>query len=149
MKIKYGFDYCYFTIILSFFSGIEIAFVSSNKLQLELDKGSEKNISSKIISFFSRNESSFITTMLIGNNISLVIYGIAMTKLLTPLFENYFFDTYVLLLIQTIISTLIILVTAEFLPKSIFKHFPNTTLRFFSFPICCFYIFFIHLQCFF
>ena len=130
------------TIILSaFFSGIEIAFVSSNKLQLELDKGSEK-ISSKIISFFSRNESSFITTMLIGNNISLVIYGIAMTKLLTPLFENYFFDTYVLLLFQTIISTLIILVTAEFLPKSIFKLFPNTTLRFFSFPICCFYILF-------
>ena len=130
------------TIILSaFFSGIEIAFVSSNKLQLELDKGSEK-ISSKIISFFSRNESSFITTMLIGNNISLVIYGIAMTKLLTPIFENYFFDTYVLLLIQTIISTLIILVTAEFLPKSIFKLFPNTTLRFFSFPICCFYILF-------
>ena len=128
------------TIILSaFFSGIEIAFVSSNKLQLELDKGSEK-ISSKIISFFSRNESSFITTMLIGNNISLVIYGIAMTKLLTPLFENYFFDTYVLLLFQTIISTLIILVTAEFLPKSIFMLFPNTTLRFFSFPICCFYI---------
>ena len=130
------------TIILSaFFSGIEIAFVSSNKLQLELDKGSEK-ISSKIISFFSRNESSFITTMLIGNNISLVIYGIAMTKLLSPLFENYFFDTYVLILIQTIISTLIILVTAEFLPKAIFKLFPNTTLRFFSFPICCFYILF-------
>ena len=138
------------TIILSaFFSGIEIAFVSSNKLQLELDKGSEK-ISSKIISFFSRNESSFITTMLIGNNISLVIYGIAMTKLLTPIFENYFFDTYVLLLIQTIISTLIILVTAEFLPKSIFKLFPNTTLRFF-FPsqFVVFIFCFIHLQCFF
>jgi len=130
------------TILLSaFFSGIEIAFVSSNKLQLELDKGNE-NISSKIISLFSRNESNFITTMLIGNNISLVVYGIAMTKLLTPIFQDYFFDTYVLLLIQTIVSTLIILVTAEFLPKSIFKIYPNTTLRLFSFPICCFYILF-------
>ena len=130
------------TILLSaFFSGIEIAFVSSNKLQLELDKGNE-NISSKIISLFSRNESNFITTMLIGNNISLVVYGIAMTKLLTPIFRDYFFDTYVLLLIQTIVSTLIILVTAEFLPKSIFKIYPNTTLRLFSFPICCFYILF-------
>ena len=69
--------------------------------------------------------------MLIGNNISLVIYGIAMTKLLTPLFENYFFDTYVLLLFQTIISTLIILVTAEFLPKSIFKLFLIQHLDFF------------------
>ena len=130
------------TILLSaFFSGIEIAFVSSNKLQLELDKGNE-NISSKIISLFSRNESNFITTMLIGNNISLVVYGIAMAKLLTPIFQDYFFDTYVLLLIQTIVSTLIILVTAEFLPKSIFKIYPNTTLRLFSFPICCFYILF-------
>ena len=128
-------------LLSAFFSGIEIAFVSSNKLQLELDKGNE-NISSKIISLFSRNESNFITTMLIGNNISLVVYGIAMTKLLTPIFQDYFFDTYVLLLIQTIVSTLIILVTAEFLPKSIFKIYPNTTLRLFSFPICCFYILF-------
>ena len=130
------------TIIFSaFFSGIEIAFVSSNKLQLELDKGSEK-LSSKIISFFSRNESNFITTMLIGNNISLVVYGIAMTKLLTPMLEQFWFDAYSLLLFQTIISTTIILITAEFLPKSIFKIYPNTTLRIFSFPICCFFILF-------
>ena len=130
------------TIIFSaFFSGIEIAFVASNKLQLELDKGSEK-ISSKIISFFSRNESNFITTMLIGNNISLVIYGIAMTKLLTPMLEQFWLDAYSLLLFQTIISTTIILITAEFLPKSIFKIYPNTTLRIFSFPICCFFILF-------
>ena len=117
------------------------AFVSSNKLQLELDKGSEK-LSSKIISFFSRNESNFITTMLIGNNISLVVYGIAMTKLLTPMLEQFWFDAYSLLLFQTIISTTIILITAEFLPKSIFKIYPNTTLRIFSFPICCFFILF-------
>ena len=130
------------TIIFSaFFSGIEIAFVSSNKLQLELDKGSEK-LSSKIISFFSRNESNFITTMLIGNNISLVVYGIAMTKLLTPMLEQFWLDAYSLLLFQTVISTTIILITAEFLPKSIFKIYPNTTLRIFSFPICCFFILF-------
>ena len=130
------------TIILSaFFSGIEIAFVSSNKLQLELDKGSE-NISSKVIAFFSKNESNFITTMLIGNNISLVIYGIVMTKILSPYLDSFQLNSYLLLFVQTVISTSIILVTAEFLPKSIFKIYPNTTLRFFSFPIFCFFILF-------
>ena len=130
------------TIVLSaFFSGIEIAFVSSNKLQLELDKGSE-NISSKVIAFFSKNESNFITTMLIGNNISLVIYGIVMTKILSPYLDSFQLNSYLLLFVQTIISTSIILVTAEFLPKSIFKIYPNTTLRFFSFPIFCFFILF-------
>ena len=89
------------TIVLSaFFSGIEIAFVSSNKLQLELDKGSE-NISSKIIAFFSKNESNFITTMLIGNNISLVIYGIVMTKILSPYLDYFQLNSYLLLFVQT------------------------------------------------
>ena len=130
------------TIVLSaFFSGIEIAFVSSNKLQLELDKGS-KNISSKVIAFFSKNESNFITTMLIGNNISLVVYGIVMTKILSPYLDSFQLNSYLLLFVQTVISTSIILVTAEFLPKSIFKIYPNTTLRFFSFPIFCFFILF-------
>ena len=130
------------TIVLSaFFSGIEIAFVSSNKLQLELDKGSE-NISSKVITFFSKNESNFITTMLIGNNISLVVYGIVMTKILSPYLDSFQLNSYLLLFVQTVISTSIILVTAEFLPKSIFKIYPNTTLRFFSFPIFCFFILF-------
>ena len=130
------------TIVLSaFFSGIEIAFISSNKLQLELDKGSE-NISSKVIAFFSKNESNFITTMLIGNNISLVVYGIVMTKILSPYLDSFQLNSYLLLFVQTVISTSIILVTAEFLPKSIFKIYPNTTLRFFSFPIFCFFILF-------
>ena len=128
------------TIILSaFFSGVEIAFISSNKLQLELDKGSEK-ISSKVISFFSRNESNFITTMLIGNNVSLVIYGIIMAKLLTPYLQYFAFNSYYLLFVQTIISTSIILVAAEFLPKSIFKIYPNKTLRIFALPIFVFFI---------
>ena len=128
------------TIILSaFFSGVEIAFISSNKLQLELDKGSEK-MSSKVISFFSRNESNFITTMLIGNNVSLVIYGIIMAKLLTPYLQYFAFNSYYLLFVQTIISTSIILVTAEFLPKSIFKIYPNKTLRIFALPIFVFFI---------
>ena len=128
------------TIILSaFFSGVEIAFISSNKLQLELDKGSEK-MSSKVISFFSRNESNFITTMLIGNNVSLVIYGIIMAKLLTPYLQYFSFNSYYLLFVQTIISTSIILVTAEFLPKSIFKIYPNKTLRIFALPIFVFFI---------
>ena len=128
------------TIILSaFFSGVEIAFISSNKLQLELDKGSEKT-SSKVISFFSRNESNFITTMLIGNNVSLVIYGIIMAKLLTPYLQYFAFNSYYLLFVQTIISTSIILVTAEFLPKSIFKIYPNKTLRIFALPIFVFFI---------
>jgi putative hemolysin len=128
------------TIILSaFFSGVEIAFVSSNKVQLELDKGTEK-MSSRVISFFSRNESNFITTMLIGNNISLVVYGIVMTKLLTPFLQID--EPYSLLFVQTIISTTIILISAEFLPKSIFKIYANKTLRIFSLPIFCFFILF-------
>ena len=130
------------TILLSaFFFGVEVAFFSSNKLQLELDKSSEK-ISSKIISLISRNESIFITTMLIGKNIALVVYAITMTKLLTPLFDNFFISAYFLLLIQIIISTLIILVTAEFLPKSIFKIYANTSLKILSIPISFFYVIF-------
>ena len=130
------------TILLSvFFFGVEVAFFSSNKLQLELDKSSEK-ISSKIISFISRNESIFITTMLIGKNIALVVYAITMTKLLTPLFDNFFISAYFLLLIQIIISTLIILVTAKFLPKSIFKIYANTSLKILSIPISFFYVIF-------
>ena len=123
------------------FSGVEIAFASSNKLQLELDKVSEK-MSSKVIAFFSKNESIFITTILIGKNFSLVVYAIAMYKLLTPLISNYISSPFFLLPIQTIISTLTLLFAAEFLPKSIFKIYPNTILKLLSIPIYFFYLIF-------
>ena len=124
----------------AFFSGVEIAFISANKLQLELDKSKGK-FYSKMIAFFSKNESDFITTMLVGNNISLVVYGIVMTQILTPKLELFFNSDFILLLIQTIIATLIVLITAEFLPKTIFRVFPNQILNIFSIPIWLFFVF--------
>ena len=124
----------------AFFSGLEIAFISANKLQLELDKSKGK-FYSKMIAFFSKNESDFITTMLVGNNIALVVYGIVMTQILTPKLEFFFNSDFILLLIQTIIATLIVLVTAEFLPKTIFRVFPNQILNIFSIPIWLFFVF--------
>jgi len=125
----------------AFFSGVEIAFISANKLQLELDKNTGK-FPSKIITYFTKNESDFITTMLVGNNISLVVYGIVMTQILTPLFTNYFNSAFMLLLAQTFITTMIVLITAEFLPKAIFRIFPNQILKVFSLPIWLFFVMF-------
>jgi len=130
------------TLLFSaFFSGVEIAFISANKLKLELDKNSGK-FPANIITYFSKNESDFITTMLVGNNISLVVYGIVMTQILTPKISDYLHSDFALLLIQTIITTLIVLVTAEFLPKAIFRIYPNQILRIFSIPIWLFFVFF-------
>ena len=123
----------------AFFSGVEIAFISSNKLQLELDK-SKGRFSSKMVAFFSKNESDFITTMLVGNNISLVVYGIVMTQVLSPYLKLFSSSDFVLLLMQTIIATFIVLVTAEFLPKAIFRIFPNQILNIFSVPIWVLFI---------
>ena len=123
----------------AFFSGVEIAFISANKLQLELDKSKGK-FSSKMTAFFSKNESDFITTMLVGNNIALVVYGIVMTQILTPKLQLFISSDLVLLLAQTIIATLIVLVTAEFLPKAIFRIFPNQILNIFAIPIWLLFI---------
>jgi len=125
----------------AFFSGIEIAFISANKLQLELDKNTGK-FPSNIITYFSKNESDFITTMLVGNNIALVVYGIVMTQILTPELSEYFSSSLSLLLAQTFITTIIVLITAEFLPKAIFRIFPNQILKIFSLPIWLFFVVF-------
>lgn len=128
------------TLLLSaFFSGMEIAFVSSNRLKIELDK-KQGGIPGKINSFFARNPSRFIGTMLIGNNIVLVLYGIVMAESLEPVIES-FYETYLhthsegaVTLTQTFLSTILILVTGEFLPKAIFRLNPNRILNVFSVP---------------
>ena len=131
----------------AFFSGMEIAFVSANKLQVELEKKSE-GLLPKILSKITENSSKFITTMLVGNNIALVIYSFFMGKLLMSWFQMCLPSSYTLinyflkdleLLTQTLISTLVILVTAEFLPKALFRVYANETLKFFALPAYLFF----------
>ena len=128
------------TLLMSaFFSGMEIAFISANKLKLELDKKS-KNFSSKIISLFTKQESHFIVSMLIGNNIALVVYGVIMAKVLESNLIVFIPSAFLLIIAQTIISTLIILVVAEFIPKAIFRINSNRVLKFFSIPLMISYL---------
>ncbi len=125
-------------IFSAFFSGMEIAFVSSNRLLAEMDK--EKNgISQKIISFFYKHSNGFVSTLLVGNNVVLVVYGIFFAHLFNQtLFKT--FDVGVQVTLNTIVSTLIILFTGEFLPKTFFKSSPNTMLTFFAPVAFVFYI---------
>ena len=120
-------------IFSAFFSGMEIAFVSANKLHIELEK-KRKGFIPNILRKLTKNSSKFITTMLVGNNISLVVYSYFMGKLIV---EYYGINS---ILIQTIISTILILVTAEFLPKAIFRVYANETLKILALPAYFFYV---------
>jgi putative hemolysin len=122
----------------AFFSGMEIAFISANKLKLELDKQSNKYFS-KLLSKALHSPSRFIASMLVGNNIALVIYGITMAEFLDPILSSYTDSSFLILLLQTVFSTLIILITAEFFPKAIFRINPNLFLRLFAVPLVFFY----------
>jgi len=117
------------------FSGMEIAFVSANKLKIELDK-KQGHASAKILSSFLKNPSKFISAMLLGNNFALVIYSILMTRLLAPFIEDHISSNeLVTLLIQTIVSTVLVLFFAEFLPKAILRINPNSTLSVAAVPL--------------
>lgn len=130
------------SILLSaFFSGMEIAFVSANKLHIELEKKREGFIP-KILNKITQKSSKFITTMLVGNNISLVIYSYYMGGFLTRILPLGTFNDFSILLIQTIISTIVILITAEFLPKAIFRIYANEVLKIFALPAYFFYVLF-------
>ena len=127
------------SILLSaFFSGMEIAFVSANKMHIELEKKREGFIP-RILTKITQKSSKFITTMLVGNNISLVIYSYYMGKFLIRFIPAQSFNEFWILLIQTIISTIVILITAEFLPKAIFRIYANEVLKIFAFPAYIFY----------
>ena len=135
-------------LLSGFFSGMEIAFVSSSKLRFEMDR-EEQGFSSRLIDTFYRHPNSFISTLLVGNNIALVVYGILMAKIVNALiliplgihqpYGNCPNDALCLLL-QTLLATLIVLVTGEFLPKTLFRIDPNRMMRIFALPAYSFYI---------
>jgi CBS domain containing-hemolysin-like protein len=128
-----------------FFSGMEIAFVSSSHLKHHLDM-KRSVLPARILSVFYEHPSRFIGALLLGNNIALVVYGIAMAGLLEPAIARLLPDSLnsevVVLLIQTLISTFVILVTAEFFPKILFRINPNKILKFFAVPVWLFYYLF-------
>jgi len=118
----------------AFFSGMEIAFIASNKLHIELMK-KRGELNARILSYFLEKPSRFIATMLVGNNIALVVYGIEMAQILEPHIEHHLTSNdSLVLLVQTIISTLIVLVTAEFIPKVLFSINANRFVRLFVIP---------------
>ena len=132
-------------LLSAFFSGMEIAFISSNKIFIEVEK-KQTGINAKFLNFVTKNPSRFIATMLLGNNISLVIYGIFMgDRIIDFIFPEVNLNgtiDFKIFFIQTIISTLIILLTAEFFPKVFFNIYANALMKYFTFPATIFYILF-------
>lgn len=127
-------------ILCAFFSGMEIAYISSNKIYLEIEK-KQDNFISNILTKLTEKPSKFIAAMLIGNTIALVVYGFFIGKLLLQWIGmlGYDFSESTNLFLQTLLSTLIVLITAEFLPKVFFQIYANTLIKFFAIPAYVFY----------
>ncbi len=126
-------------MLSAMFSGIETAFITSDRVRVELDM-SKGGLISRMLNRFYLHSELFISTLLVGNNIMVVVYGMGAAALLEPWIETFTHNTFVILLLQTLISTLVILLTGEFLPKSIFKINPNISLKLFAIPIWIIYI---------
>lgn len=136
-------------VLCAFFSGMEIAFISSNKIYLEIEK-KQDNFLSGILTKLTEKPSKFIATMLVGNNISLVVYGFFMGDVIMNWLTiiDFTFSHWSSLLIQTVISTLIVLITAEFLPKVFFQIYANRLMKIFAIPSYFFYQLFFFLSTF-
>ncbi|MCM1489605.1 MAG: hemolysin family protein [Muribaculum sp.] len=127
-------------IFSALFSGIEIAYVQSNKVRMQID-GSRGGVIDRIISGFTRNEDMFISSLLVGNNVVLVVYGITLSALINPVLERWFDNSEALVLISnTIFSTLVILLCGEFIPKTAFRINPNFMMRMFALPLYLIYL---------
>ena len=134
---------CICLIFSGFFSGMEIAYISADKLRIEM-LSQKKGLIASSLSYFQRHRARFLSTTLVGNNLALVLYGILMANLLEPRIINilpHWIDSAIIaLVIQTLIATFIVLITAEFLPKSLFLLNPDTLLRIFSLPMMGLYL---------
>ncbi|MFW0738344.1 hemolysin family protein [Flavobacterium sp. T12S277] len=137
-------------ILSAFFSGMEIAFISSNKIYLEIEK-KQDNFASQILTKLTENPSKFIAAMLIGNNVALVVYGFYMGDLILKFIitGGFHFSNLTSLLVQTVASTFIVLITAEFFPKVFFQIYANSLIKIFAIPAYLFYRLFYYFSTFF
>ncbi|MCH5227187.1 MAG: HlyC/CorC family transporter [Muribaculaceae bacterium] len=121
-------------VLSALFSGSEIAFVQSDKVRMEIDAAG-KGVIDRILRRFSHHEEVFISTMLVGNNIVLVIYGITFGIILQPIFSRWFNNEALVLIVNTLVSTGVVLLAGEFLPKTVFRINPNFMIRIFALPL--------------
>ena len=125
-------------VLSALFSGSEIAFIQSDKVKMEIDAAG-KGLIDRILKRFSHHGEVFLSTMLVGNNIVLVVYGITFAIILTPIFERWFHNEALVLIVNTVISTGVVLLAGEFLPKTLFRINPNSTIRALALPLYLIY----------